>query len=534
MKDKFSDFIQDYQARIADLEKRKHIAYYQAAVTGETVYYDEYARLEIEHAGILSNHDDFAFLEKVTQRVRFTDPLMERQAKILYNIYKAHQIPDKLQQEIIQLETGVANKFSLFRTEVGDEQFTDNQVEDLLESSTDSDQLYAFWEASKKVGNLVEEDVRKLVALRNQAAVFLGYSNYHTMSLTLSEQDPYEIDRLFDQLDKLTANGFKTVKKGVDHQLASRLEIEEDKLKPWHYQDRFFQEAPKVRGVDLDQWYQDADLVALTREYFQGIGLPIDDLLSKSDLFEKPGKNQHAFCLHVDRYGDVRVLCNVKPNRKWMNTMLHEFGHAVYEKYYDAQLPFILREPAHIFTTEAVAMFFGRLASNPQWMHEVGLLNASVAVDLAQRNQEVTQREQLVFSRWAQVMYRFEKSLYANPGQDLNQLWWKLVNRYQKLQPPDTMRSAYWASKIHIATAPCYYHNYLLGELLASQFYDSLEKLAENTGKKAEASYANRTDIGLFFRNEVFSAGSSLHWADMIRRATGESLDPMYYARQFT
>ena len=28
-----------------------------------------------------------------------------------------------------------------------------------------------------------------------------------------------------------------------------------------------------------------------------------------------------------------------------------------------------------------------------------------------------------------------------------------------------------WATKIHIALYPCYYHNYLLGELLASQLH---------------------------------------------------------------
>ena len=31
--------------------------------------------------------------------------------------------------------------------------------------------------------------------------------------------------------------------------------------------------------------------------------------------------------------------------------------------------------------------------------------------------------QQLVFSRWTQVMYRFEKEMYADPEQDLNTLW---------------------------------------------------------------------------------------------------------------
>lgn len=47
--------------------------------------------------------------------------------------------------------------------------------------------------------------------------------------------------------------------------------------------------------------------------------------------------------MSVDRGGDVRVLCNVKSNEKWMGTMLHEYGHAVYDKHVDRSLPWLLR-----------------------------------------------------------------------------------------------------------------------------------------------------------------------------------------------
>ena len=42
-----------------------------------------------------------------------------------------------------------------------------------------------------------------------------------------------------------------------------------------------------------------------------------------------------------------------------MNTQLHELGHAVYDKFLDYDTtPYILCEPAHTFTTEAIAMMF--------------------------------------------------------------------------------------------------------------------------------------------------------------------------------
>ena len=38
------------------------------------------------------------------------------------------------------------------------------------------------------------------------------------------------------------------------------------------------------------------------------------------------------------------------------------------------------------------------------------------------------------------------------------------------LKKPEGRNMPDWATKIHVALYPCYYHNYLLGELLASQF----------------------------------------------------------------
>ncbi len=529
------EFLEQYKKKVAGLEKRKHIAYFNAAVTGNPRFFEEYANLEIEHTRLLSKASDFSFLESVTKSKDISKPILKRQAKVLHHVYKAHQLPTGLQEEIIQLETRIANKFSVFRAEAGGRRLTDNQMEEVLASSADSQRVRTVWEASKLVGALVEADVRQLVSLRNKAANLLGYPDYHQMSLQLSEQDPGEVNALFDHLDDLTREGFSAIKERIDHFLSAKFGLPANGLRPWHYQDRFFQEAPSgVLELDLDPFYAGKDLVAITANYFRGIHLPVDDLLKNSDLFEKPGKNQHAFCIHIDRYGDVRVLCNLKLNRRWMNTLLHEYGHAVYEKYYAAGLPFVLREPAHIFVTEAVAMFFGRLASNPMWMHEMGIISLEKAGKLIAPSRDYLQMEQLVFSRWVQVMYRFEQSMYARPEQDLNRLWWELVQRYQQLTPPDDIRGAHWASKIHVATAPCYYHNYLLGELLASQFYAHIgTKVLSGKGHQA-AGYSHLPEIGRFFREKVFADGASMPWQQLIRKAAGQDLDPGFYAREFT
>ena len=98
---------------------------------------------------------------------------------------------------------------------------------------------------------------------------------------------------------------------------------------PCHYGDPFFQEAPDVGGKSFDPIFAKLDVIKLVRDFYEGIGLPVDTILARSGLFEKPGKCPHAYSTDLDRKGDVRVLANVVPNELWAGTMLHKLGHGV-------------------------------------------------------------------------------------------------------------------------------------------------------------------------------------------------------------
>ena len=82
-------------------------------------------------------------------------------------------------------------------------------------------------------------------------------------------------------------------------------------------------------------------------------------------------------------------------------------------------------------------------------------------------------------------MYRFEKALYQDPDrEDLNTLWWDLVEEIQLVQRPPDRDEPDWAAKLHVALGPVYYHNYVLGYLISAQ----LSTTSKGTSSAAHSS----------------------------------------------
>ena len=534
MEKDLKEFIKSFEDKYVPLYKEANLAYWNAAISGKKEDFDKYNELQNKITEIFSNKENFKKLITIQQSGSIKDSILNRELEVLYLRFLANQVDTAKLNAVNALQNQIEQKYGNFRANVNGKDMTDNEIEDILVKSTNSEELKTAYLAHKKIGTVVDKDIIKLVKMRNEIARELGFKNYHDMSLKLSEQNPEEISTLFDELDKLTKDSFAKEKDRMDEYFAKRYNISKDKLMPWHYQNRFFQEAPKIYNVDLDAYYKDKDLVKLVGDYYRGMNMPIDSMIKKSDLFEKPGKNQHAFCNDMDNEGDVRVLANVVPSEKWMNTLLHEFGHSAYDRYIDNKnLPFILRDPAHTFTTEAIAEMFGRFSSNADWMKDMKVISPEEADKIRDIAFSSLRLQQLVFSRWVQVMYRFEKSMYENPDQDLNKLWWDLVEKYQLLKKPEGRNEPDWASKIHIATFPCYYHNYLLGELLGSQLYYYMTKNILNSEDYKTQSFVNKPEIGKYLIEKVFMPGSRYKWNDMIEKATSEKLTPKYYANQF-
>ena len=526
-------FVEAHVGKVAPLSKQANLTYWNATTTGKPESWERLKELQLAIRAIYSDRADFARIKTFKDSGAIGDPQLARQLEKLYYRYLQDQIGPELLAQIVELDTAVQETYNSYRATINGQPVTMSDIYTLMTTEGNTPRREAAWRASKEVGNVIIEDFLRLVKLRNRAARHLGFDNFHTMTIVTGEQNVAQLDRIFAELDRLTRAPYAQLKKELDGILAQSYGIAPEALLPWHYHDPFFQRTPLVYELDLDEYYANHDVKDLAERYYAGVALPVDDILARSDLYDRQGKYPHAYGFDADREGDVRVLCNLQNTERWMETLLHELGHALYSKYHGRRQPWLLREPAHSFTTEAIAMLFGRLSRNADWMREMLDLSDEETVRIRTVSDRYLRFQQILFARWAMVMYHFEKALYADPDQDLNMLWWDLVERYQLVRRPPQKADAGWASKLHFTTAPCYYHNYMLGELLASQLHHYIVHRVLGLESDAGLSYVGDQRIGRYLRAKVLGPGARDPWNVMIATATGAPLTPRYFVEQF-
>ncbi len=512
-------FINDHERIIEPLAKQAALAHWQMQLQGSEENQQASAAAAARIRMVYADRDNWLHLQKIHADT-LNNKLLKRQYKLLFTTFKTNQLELQDISQMENLRASLSAKYNQHRAKLNGVECSDNKLDELLANSVDSTERRNAWEASKTVGAVAVGPLLELVRLRNRSAVKLGYRNYYEMALEGQEIEQDELTHLLNELHLGCRPLWERFRTALDENLASRFGIRPKEVMPWHHSNRFFQTV-KQPEINLDEVYASTDAVETTRMVFSSMSLPVDDLIQRADLYERPGKCQHAFCLNVDRKGDIRVLCNIVPGERWLTTTLHEVGHAAYDKYINSQLPYLLRRPSHTMTTEAVALFMGRLPTTLSFLQRFSGESKEACEKLARQATRAQLTHQLVFLHWCLVMSHFERELYSNPDQDLNTLWWDLVEHYQRVKRPPNRNQPDWAAKIHFASSPVYYHSYLLGDMMASQITRALVERTSSSVHNLETSPAT----GEYLRQELFFSGGTMRWDEWVLSATSSPLN---------
>ena len=163
------DFINQHVAIVSEKYKNTCLSYFIATNSGEEEAYKIAAEMQLALEKIYTNKEDFHQI-KMFSKDDIHDHLLTRQLELLFLSYQSRQMDEGKLKEMVELQNKIENTFATHRSEIDHKEYTDNQIEDILSTSTDSEEVQKAWIASKNIGNIVAPDVIQIIHMRNTLA----------------------------------------------------------------------------------------------------------------------------------------------------------------------------------------------------------------------------------------------------------------------------------------------------------------------------------------------------------------------------
>ena len=441
---------------------------------------------------VYDNSSEFELLLKIKQSGLIKDPLLKRQ---FVNVFRKYIMTQNDWKESDKKKVKLYEQF--FELKKSESTFWDS-----LKYSKNTDPSREWIE---RFANLTDE-FRSMIIAMNHDAQRLGYSNYYQSVMDFNGVDYNSLDKICDIVEKETNNDYRKL------MVISNLEIcKEYKIKPYQIRPQHYQHSINEMMVPAS-WqkkYDQDKVIDILKKYYALGNYELDDILVNSDLWYAEGKINQSFSISINPdENDYRVYADIKPNTLGIYILLHEFGHTLHYKYIDKSVPYMIREP-HEITAEAVAIYFNNK-----------LYNSKVLQNMMGINQMPESSYYKYFSCPSTLIYlrklirniQFEKSIFENPSQDYNQLWWALTQRYMLYDHvADTDRLPEWISNQHIINASGIHVFYLYAFAFAAQL---------------EAYYPDANIAKI--KSQIMKYGDSMEWNKILEQATGEPLNLNY------
>jgi oligoendopeptidase F len=253
----------------------------------------------------------------------------------------------------------------------------------------------------------------------------------------------------------------------------------------------------------------------------------VQDAIDKSDLNYRAGKSSGTWIFNVDFKNDLRLLSTIENNQEGMKKIMHLCGHASHFKNISDDIPYLLKDPNAVIA-EGVAGLFENLASNNIWLQSEFAMDSVSTKAYTILCQHIFQVDRLFRLRKLLVMAVFEREIYRNPDQNLGVLWYQLNEKYLGISPPEERDSSDWATSRYVTSLSCNLHNFILADLFTSQLQHYIEKNILNRG--VNKGYQNNKAIGTYLQSNLYQYGDLVPWEKLIEKATGEPLNPLYFA----
>jgi peptidyl-dipeptidase A len=479
---------------------------------------------------VFTNEKDFELLKKLKNSELITDTMLKRELTVLYQSFMGPQVEANRYKKLRFAETKLWQSFSAISVELKGKKYTGGQLDSIRKNSTDTAILRKVYTAYRDKGRQIAEDIIQMVKMRNDFAKDFGYSDYYQLALETKDQTPEKIKTLLDEIELKTHDQFFEAKSLVDNVLSKMYHVRIKDLRCYHYNDERSSYLPRKFSEKMDSLYLRSDPIRLASQFFSGIGLPVQDIIEKSDLKYRSGKSAGTSIFNVDFKNDLRMMATIKENSDGMRKIMHLCGHASHFKNISDTVPYLLKDPNSV-VAEGVASLFENMTLNDLWLKNEFDMDSISNQEYKLLCMHFMQVDRLYRFRRLLVKSVFEREVYRNPDQDLGALWYRLNEQYLGIRPPDDKNTTDWATTSYFTSFSCSVHNFVLADLFAGQLQHYIEK---NILNNRNPVFQNNKSVGQYLVSRVYKYGDLLPWEQLIEKSTGEPLNPSYFANYLT
>jgi M3 family oligoendopeptidase len=395
--------------------------------------------------------------------------------------------------------------------------FAQSKDRDLRKRATDARWNW-FAENMEKLDDIYD----KLVTLRHQIALKLGYKNFTELGYARMRRSDYSAK----EIGAFRDNMFKYIVPIVN-ELKERQRQRLGYAKLEYYDQAFMYQSGNPTPKGDPDWILNHgktmynELSPETKTFFDF--MTSHELL---DLVNKKGKMGGGYCTYLPSYQAPFIFSNFNGTSHDIDVLTHEAGHAfqVYNsrhfevnEYYwpTSESAEIHSMSMEFFTWKWMSLFFEEDAEKYKFEHLAGSMN---------------------FIPYGTVVDEFQHRVYAEPTltpAERRAVWREIEKKYLPYRDytgiPYLENGGFWHGQAHIFASPFYYIDYVLAQLCAFQFWIRMQEdfegawkdyvnLCKAGGSKSFLSLVKLANIDSPFEEEtiISTAAKIKKWLDAI------------------
>jgi M3 family oligoendopeptidase len=395
--------------------------------------------------------------------------------------------------------------------------FAQSKDRDLRKRATDARWNW-FAENMEKLDDIYD----KLVTLRHQIALKLGYKNFTELGYARMRRSDYSAK----EISAFRDNMFKYIVPIVN-ELKERQRQRLGYAKLEYYDQAFMYQSGNPTPKGDPDWILNHgktmynELSPETKTFFDF--MTSHELL---DLVNKKGKMGGGYCTYLPSYQAPFIFSNFNGTSHDIDVLTHEAGHAfqVYNsrhfevnEYYwpTSESAEIHSMSMEFFTWKWMSLFFEEDAEKYKFEHLAGSMN---------------------FIPYGTVVDEFQHRVYAEPTltpAERRAAWREIEKKYLPYRDytgiPYLENGGFWHGQAHIFASPFYYIDYVLAQLCAFQFWIRMQEdfegawkdyvnLCKAGGSKSFLSLVKLANIDSPFEEEtiISTAAKIKKWLDAI------------------